>query len=185
MYSIIQSPNEILRVPTQPVDLSLPELPKIIEEMSLTLRLQKNPQGVGLAANQIGLPYRLFVARFSTSSREPIRVFINPEAVDHSSDFQKITKKSSLEGCLSLPKYYGPVQRWEWVELKYFEYSRTQNLEPRTSRFSDFPAVVVQHEMDHLDGKIFVEKVLEQKGRLYKVTGKDKNGKETWEEVEL
>lgn len=51
--------------------------------------------------------------------------------------------------------------------------------------FTDFPAVVIQHEMDHLNGKIFVEKILEQKGSLYKITGKDKNGKEEWEEVEL
>ena len=69
MYSIIQSPNEVLRKPTQPVDVILPELPKIIEEMVLTLRLQKNPQGVGLAANQVGLPHSLFVARFNFDVR--------------------------------------------------------------------------------------------------------------------
>ena len=48
-----------------------------------------------------------------------------------------------------------------------------------------FPATVIQHEMDHLNGKIFVERILEQEGKLYKITGKDKKGKEDWEEVEI
>ncbi|MEK7565960.1 MAG: peptide deformylase [Patescibacteria group bacterium] len=182
MYSIIQSPNEVLRKPTQPVDVTLPELPKIIEEMVLTLRLQKNPQGVGLAANQVGLPHSLFVARFSASSKEPIHVFINPEIIDHSREFQKITKKSSLEGCLSLPKYYGPVKRYKWVKLKYQSIEEGfENCKLKIENFSGFPAVVIQHEMDHLNGKIFVEKILEQKGKLYKITNKPAR----WEEIEL
>lgn len=58
-------------------------------------------------------------------------------------------------------------------------------METKTEKFSGFPATVIQHEMDHLNGKIFVERILEQKGRLYKIVGKDKKGKDQWEEVEL
>ncbi len=205
MYPIIQSPHEILRTVTQTVDLNLPDLPKIIEEMVLTLRLQKNPEGVGLAANQIGLPYRLFVARFSISRQEPIHVFINPEVINHSKEFQEPDKKSPLEGCLSLPKYYGRVKRWQQIKLKYQTLNLRHSGDPASAgdsrinqtdsgrgqndevieTFEGFPAVVIQHEMDHLNGKIFVEKILEQKGRLYKTAGKDENNKEIWEEVAL
>ena len=55
----------------------------------------------------------------------------------------------------------------------------------KEGKFEGFAATVVQHEMDHLEGKIFVERILEQDERLYKVTGSDKKGKEIWEEVEL
>lgn len=173
MYSIIQAPNEILRTPAKPVDLKMPGLEKIITEMKKILVNQSDPEGVGLAANQIGLLYRLFVTRTG--------VFINPEILEHSEDLQPEEKKSPFEGCLSLPKYYGVVKRYKWVKLKYWKDSDGH----RSDIFEGFPAVVVQHEMDHLDGKIFVERILEQQGSIYKVTGKNKKGKEQWEEVEI
>ena len=52
-------------------------------------------------------------------------------------------------------------------------------------RFEYFPAIVIQHEMDHLNGKIFVERILEQNGRLYKNTGKNNKNQDLWEEVEI
>ena len=181
MYQVVQSPNEILRSKAKAVDPAMAGLPKIIEEMRLTLILQKNPEGVGLAANQVGLPYKIFLARFSPARKEPIRVFINPEILTHSKEEQEETNKSPLEGCLSLPKYYGLVKRFKWVELKY----QDEKGDVKTDKFEDFPAIVIQHEMDHLDGKIFVERILEQKGRIYKIIGRDKQGKDEWEEVEL
>lgn len=173
MYKIVQAPDKILRSATQPVrgDVS-----KIIEEMRETLLKQSDPDGVGLAANQVGLPYRLFLARFDVKKPD-IRVFINPEILEQSGDFQEEVKKTPLEGCLSLPKYYGYVQRKKWIKLKFND--------GVVETFTGFPATVIQHEMDHLDGKIFVERILEQKGKLFKVTGKDKKGKEEWEEIEL
>lgn len=177
MYQIVQAPNEILRTPTKLVNPAMAGIQKIVFEMKQILLSQKDPEGVGLAANQIDLPYSLFITREE--------VFINPEIVDHSKELQPEDKKSPLEGCLSLPNYYGIVKRWKWIEIKYFELSRTYNLEPRTSRFEGFPAIVIQHEMDHLNGKIFVERILEQNGKLYKNTGEDKKGKDVWEEIEI
>jgi len=178
---IVQAPNEILRAAAKTVVDFDDKLLKIIEEMKTTLIIQKDPEGVGLAANQVGLPYRLFVARWTPSRKEPIKVFINPEIVERSHEFQLESKKSPLEGCLSLPKYYGHVKRYLWIKLKY----QNENSETLTETYTDFPAIVIQHEMDHLNGKIFVERILEQKGKMYKITGKDDNGKEEWEEVEL
>src|SRR3989344_5023953 len=182
MYPVVQSPDEILRTPATQVDTNMPGLQKIIEEMRITLILQKKPEGVGLAANQVGLHYKIFLARFTTARKEPIRVFINPETIEHSKEMQEETKKTPLEGCLSLPKYYGLVRRYKWVKVKYF---RHDTFEEITETFEDFPAIVIQHEMDHLNGKIFVERILEQKGRIYKVIGIDKQGKDEWEEVVL
>ena len=211
MYKIIQSPHEILRAATVPVPENLPDLKKIIEEMRATLLAQKNPEGVGLAANQVGLPYKLFLTRFDPKTSE-VRVFINPQILEHSKDFQKEKKNSPLEGCLSIPKLYGNVQRWAWVKLKYQIIRRSENSESQknqkagrpdfsdspalrssefsefseiTETFENFPAVVIQHEMDNLDGKIFTQHILEQKGKLYKITGKDKEGKEIWESVKI
>lgn len=183
MYQIVQAPDEVLRTTAKPVDFFDNKLSKVIEEMRVTLIVQKNPEGVGLAANQVGLPYRLFLARFVASRKEPVRVFINPEIIEHSEEFQIKTKKSPLEGCLSLPKYYGLVKRYKWVKVRYQTYQTDRpdmsDTSVVTETFEDFPAVVIQHEMDHLNGKIFVERILEQKGKMYKNVGNE------WEEVEL
>ncbi len=177
---LIQAPHEILRSIAKPVDFSGPKLKKLIEEMKAILASQADPEGVGLAANQIGLPYSIFVTR--------THVFVNPEIVAHSEELQpEKNKKSPLEGCLSLPRYYGLVKRYQWVKVKH------QKLDPVTGLlgnwvtdlFKGFSSMVIQHEMDHLNGKIFVERILEQKGKLYKIVGKDSKGKEKWEEVEI
>lgn len=188
MYTIVQSPNPILRTPAQNVAFSGPKLQKIIDEMIETMVAQNDPEGVGLAANQVDLPWKIFVARFSTKKNESIRVFVNPEIVEQSTEMQSDSndKKSPLEGCLSRPNYYGPVKRWKWVKLRFQQFNPSNDrLELKEETFKDFAATVIQHEMDHLSGKLFIERILEQKGKLYVITGKDKNGKEKWEEVEL
>lgn len=185
---IVQAPAEILRTPTKPVALPMEKLFKIIEEMKQVLLTQKDPEGVGLAANQVGLPYSLFLGRFTTKKNETIRVFINPEVIEHSQELHPSDddKKSPLEGCLSRPNYYGTVKRWKWIKLKYYATPEAVVSSQWTEdRFEDFAATVIQHEMDHLNGKLFVERILEQKGKLYRIVGKDAKGKEKWEEVEF
>jgi peptide deformylase len=189
MYALTLAPDEILRTKTTPVALARSKLQKIVSEMKLTLVAQNDPEGVGLAANQVGLPYRLFLARFGSAKDlpagrqgEPIRVFVNPEILDHSEEVQpENTEKAQMEGCLSVPKYYGVVKRWKWVKLRY----QDEKGADKEETFRDFPATVIQHEMDHLDGKIFVERILEQRGKMFKIIGKTKAGKDDWEEVEL
>ena len=188
MFRVVLAPNEILRTKTVSTDLTPEKLKKIISGMTKVLLAQKDPEGVGLAANQVGLPYSIFLTRFfiknlpaGRQESEPVRVFINPKIVDHSEEIQNETKDSPLEGCLSIPKYYGVVQRWQWIKLEY----QNEKCEIKNDKFVGFPAVVIQHEMDHLNGTVFVERILEQNGRLYKVTGKNKKGKDEWEEVQL
>lgn len=188
MLRIVQAPDSALSEPTRPVNGSLPGLTKTLLEMRETLVAQKDPQGVGLAANQVGLPYQLFLARFTVKKNEPVKVFINPSIIAHSDSLQpKNEDDASLEGCLSIPQYYGLVKRWSWIEVTYQKYNWETGLvsDLLREKFTGFPAVVIQHEIDHLNGHIFVQRILEQKGRLYKIIGKDKKGKEMWEEVKI
>ncbi len=179
---IVLAPNPILRAATSTVLLPAAKLAKIITEMKAALVAQKDPEGVGLAANQVGLPYSLFLARFETKKDSPIHTFINPKIISHADDLApQEGEKAPLEGCLSLPNFYGIVKRYRWVELTFLD----KNQQEKTEKFAGFAATVIQHEMDHLSGKIFVERILEQQGQLFKSTGKDKRGKDLWEEVEI
>lgn len=140
-----------------------------------TLKIQKDPEGVGLAGCQIGVNLRIFVMLYHAKEYLPV---INPEILEISGTPQKkqeTDKESLMEGCLSLPNYYSPLQRANKVKIKY------QNLEGKEiiQEFTGFDAQIVQHEIDHLNGEMFVDRVLEQKENLYKLNHDE------WEEVEL
>ena len=81
-----------------------------------------------------------------------------------------------MEGCLSLPNYYGTLKRSAVVKLKYTDENGSEKVE----EFKDFYAQIVLHEIDHLNGKLFIDRLLQEKKPLFKL---DKNGE--WEEVEL
>lgn len=111
--------------------------------------------GVGLAAPQIGKNIRLIVIDPSPD-RNNFRAFINPKLVS-----QKGPMQNGLEGCLSVSKWEGFVERYKTVTLAYQDVDGEKHQET----FEDFPARVIQHEMDHLSGVLFIEKV--QDGKLY------------------
>lgn len=180
-----------LREKSKPVEKADKKLLALIKDLEGTLLAQNDPEGVGLAAPQIGVNLRVFVMRH----RGKIIPVINPEILSMSektNEPEKSAKREAhsaqkgkgyvMEGCLSLPHYYGPVQRaWE-VKLKYQVLElgiENWKLEIKTKSFKGFPAQIIQHEVDHLDGKIFVDRLLEQKRKLYEMKGKE------WEEVEL
>jgi peptide deformylase len=102
---------------------------------------------------------------------------VNPQILEVSK--RKISQKqkghSILEGCLSLPNYYTPLKRADSVKLKYTTPQGTE----KTEVFTGFSAQIVQHEVDHLNGIMFIDRLLEQKKPLYKM----ENGE--WIEVEL
>lgn len=141
----------ILRQKLKPVDFAeiaprLPQLLKDMEETCLAVR------GVGLAANQIGLPLRLALILLPAEKEgnPPTRyVIINPEI---------IAKQGELleeEGCLSLPGLWADVKRATDVTLKYLD----ENGTPHTKRARGLLAKAFQHEVDHLDGKLFIDLV--------------------------
>ncbi|MCL5676081.1 MAG: peptide deformylase [Patescibacteria group bacterium] len=177
MLKIITVPNQILRTPVKPISVVDKKIKNIIKEMTQTLVSLKDPPGVGLAAPQVGLNLSLFVFK----NGKKISAVVNPKLISHSDeevlDIRK--KHTMLEGCLSIPYYYGTVKRFSIVTISYLD----ENGRALTQTFNMPEAVIIQHEMDHLEGKLFIDKLLKQKGRLYKI---DKgSNKEEMEEIEI
>lgn len=155
--------------------------------MKKTLLAAKDPQGVGLAAPQIGKSLKLFITK--PIDKSPIQVFINPKIVSNikyqvSSAKEKPIHDNKLEGCLSLPNIWGEVKRSTTIKLQYQLLTTNQKLITRTRSFSGFLATIIQHEFDHLEGILFPKRVLEQKGKLYK-SHKNEKGEDVFEEIEI
>lgn len=151
---IVQYPHPTLRHTSKPLVRIDAELREIVREM---FELMYEANGVGLAANQVDLPYRLFVANLKS----------DPEATDHEHVFinpllsQRKGTAEAEEGCLSLPSLYGQVKRPERVTLEAFDLAGQELKLELDGLF----ARVVQHEVDHLDGILFIDK-LSETGRL-------------------
>lgn len=180
MKPIVTVPNTVLTTPTAKVDTIDRAIKKLIADMSETLINTTNPKGVGLAAPQIGASLQIFLLR--PEETDPIDVFINPEIVWKSEKMVKGIPKSEhhIEGCLSIPNVWGTVARHLSIKVSYMTESGLQ----KTETFSDFPSIIIQHEIDHLSGILFTRRVIEQKGTLYK-PGVDDEGKEILEPIEL
>lgn len=171
---IVTVPHSALRRETRTVSAHTKKLPSFIKELVETLDRKRNPRGVGLAAPQVDQNWQIFTTLIPTPGAsedappQP-RVFVNPEIANHS---QKVTfgpDKDSpiLEGCLSIPEVYGPVPRWEWVEMLFEEWIDGQ-LVRKTEHFAGFPARVMQHEYDHLQGVLFTDYSLQYDLPVYK-----------------
>lgn len=177
MKAILVSPHPVLTAQAKTVTSFDKRLVKLVNDMKTTLRGTKKPKGVGLAAPQIGEPWRVFVVR----PHETIRVFINPEIVSSAGKTDGVPdRENKLEGCLSIPNIWGKVQRSETLTLRFQDETGT----PHKEQFSGFLATIIQHETDHVNGVLFVQRVLEQKGTLYQSVI-DKEGKEMLEEVSV
>ena len=189
MLKIVTAPAEVLSQIAKPypeksgkivVDKTLK---KLISDMKETLLHTKDPEGVGLAAPQIGKSTKLFLAK--PTSKSNISVFINPTIVEQKNATEKdVNKKKDdniqLEGCLSLPNIWGDVKRPGTITVSYFDGDGQQH----TETISGFLATIIQHEYDHLQGTLFPKRVLEQKGKLYKSI-KNKKGEDEFEEMEI
>lgn len=173
MLKIVTVPNQILNQPTKKIiNLNKKDLSILIEKMKQTLIAQDDPLGVGLAANQVGFNISVFLMR--PKKQSSIRIFINPKIIKLENQVYKSkkdyqSKKIKLEGCLSIPKIWSPVKRAEKVLLQYQDL--TGAVEQKW--FRGFEAVIVQHEVDHLNGILFTQRALEQKIPLYE----EKEGK--------
>jgi peptide deformylase len=176
IQKILLSSDPVLRQKSKPVLKVDKKILKLIQDLKDTLSIQKDPEGVGLAAPQIGKNLRIFVASYKGFDR----VVINPEILSiekskpHSAKTSR-SKKEILEGCLSLPYYYGPLKRAPKITIKYLN----EKGEALTETFEGFNAQIIMHEIDHLEGVLFVDHLLKEKKPLYKVDGDE------WEEIEL
>ena len=142
---IITFPNKVLKEKTDEVKEINKEVKELVETMK---KIMKENKGVGLAANQIGKNLAIFVAE----DKNKILTFINPKIV-------KFIGKEEIveEGCLSLPKIWGYLKRYPEVIIEY------QNLfgKKKKMRAKGLLAQIIQHEIDHLNGELFIDKAIE------------------------
>lgn len=173
---ILQATDPRLRQKSKPVEKIDKKIQKLIADLVETLEVQKDPEGVGLAAAQVGE----FIQVFVTRHKKKILAVINPEVIKKSretNDPPEDEKEGEyiMEGCLSLPHYYGPVKRSLAIELRYLRPDGSKKVQ----KFRGFPAQIIQHELDHLNGIIFVDRLIKQKRQLYQLHN------DHWHEVEL
>ncbi|GIW62941.1 MAG: peptide deformylase [Patescibacteria group bacterium] len=166
-YKILTTPNEILNKPVTAVSKFDKRLKGIVDRMVATLDVQTDPPGVGLAANQIGLCLAIFVIKKNKNDKP--QVFINPEILEKGKLMQNLedSPNCSFEGCLSIPRIWSPVDRFDWVKVKFQDLSGNVLIK----KFSGMDSVIVQHEVDHLNGILFTKRVMEQNKNLYKEVG--------------
>lgn len=181
MAQIVKVPSAILTTPSKLVERVDKKTLTFIEQMKKTLTGAKNPKGVGLAAPQVGRSVRVFITRPQATT--PVSVFINPEIIGTSKEKTKGVpgRDNKFEGCLSIPNVWGVVHRHHMVKLSF----QTPNGRLHRRTFTGFIATIIQHEMDHINGILFTQRVLEQKNKLFKITGKDKEGNDVFEEIEI
>jgi peptide deformylase len=157
MLNILTYPDNFLRQPAKPVENIDGTTQKIIEDMSFTMY---NSKGVGLAAIQVGLDNSLIVYDVSPSEEKRfLQVLINPRIIE--SNGRIISEK---EGCLSVPDLRADVKRAESVLVEGFD--RDGN--PRRIDAEGHLAIVLQHEIDHLNGILFIDHISALKRELYK-----------------
>ena len=165
VLKILTAPHPILKNPTKPVKEFDKKLQSLIEDMIATLKAQKDPPGVGLSANQVGKGLSLFI--MWPDHRKKPKIFINPKILKVEKIKKKPKKKEeALEGCLSIPKIWAPVQRPEKVLLEY----QNEKGEKKKEWFKGMEAIIIQHEVDHLNGILFTQHALSQGSPLYKET---------------
>jgi peptide deformylase len=148
--SIIPHPHPTLRVRSKPIKRVDAQLRNLVDQM-LDLMYEEN--GVGLAANQVDLPIRLFVANPSGERGDGEElILLNPELQMPKGN------ETQQEGCLSLPDLYGQVKRPKSIRLS--AYDLKGNSIERT--VDGFLARVLQHENDHLDGVMFIDRMTDE-----------------------
>lgn len=141
--TILKYPDERLRTIAQPIEQVDDALRNQIDDM---LETMYESNGVGLAATQVDFHYRLFVADCSADQDEPL-VFINPEITAKEGEF------TNEEGCLSFPGVYAKVERAGKVTVQALD----RNGQPFSLTTEGLLAICIQHEIDHLNGKLFVD----------------------------
>ena len=156
-FNIAQIGHPILRNKTKEIpinDIKSDNTQKIIEKMIKTMRKHN---GAGLAANQIYEPIRICIIevldnpRYKHLNTIPLKVLINPKVI-----IKKDTATfNSYEGCLSVPNLRGKVRRYNSINVTYY----TMDAKKVTENIKGLESIVYQHEIDHLDGYLFTDKV--------------------------
>jgi peptide deformylase len=144
VLKILKYGDPALRRRAAPVGEVTPELRAIIADMTVTMY---DEVGIGLAAPQVGISLRLIVV--SDEEGRGVQALLNPAIVDRGGEV------TGEEGCLSIPGVFAPVTRAAWVKVE----ARSVDGKPLTIDARGLRARVLQHEIDHLDGVLFIDRV--------------------------
>jgi peptide deformylase len=157
------------------------EIVKIIDEETLTVindlrdTLESENHGVGLAALQIGY----FKKILAFKKKGKVRLIFNPKIIKvyGMKQFPKMKSKDGkqedfLEGCLSFPNVYGTVKRFLSFDLEWEELNEKKNiLKKKSGYWEGYEAIIIQHETDHLNGILLIDRMMESNGKIYKFAG--------------
>lgn len=144
--NIINVPDPMLKTLSTPVDRVDDEVRQLVDNM---LETMYDAPGIGLAAIQVAVPKRLIVMDTAREEDTPTpKILINPEVVWESEDFNVYS-----EGCLSVPEHYADVERPASVRVKYLD----RNGDQQEDLMEGLDATCVQHEIDHLNGVVFID----------------------------
>lgn len=156
ILKIVTRPNPILDQKSKKIARIDDSIKKLAADMAETMDSygDNNEKGVAIAAIQVGVPVRMTVVKNADS--DGYTTLINPEIVKHSKD-----ELEDTEGCMSVPRKYGQVKRYKKVKVRGIDLDG-KKIEIKAEGFQ---ARVLQHEIDHMDGKLFLHKV--EPGELY------------------
>ncbi|MDH5559847.1 MAG: peptide deformylase [Deltaproteobacteria bacterium] len=149
ILEVLTAPHPFLKIKAKPVEAYDDDLKTLIEDM---LETMYESSGIGLAATQVGQDKRLIVIDIEhdhetgESSKKPM-IIINPKIID------KQGEQIMEEGCLSVPEFRAEVKRYSQITLSYLN----ENQEQKTLDAEELLAVCIQHELDHLDGILFID----------------------------
>ncbi len=169
LKEIITVPDPMLRKISEPVERVDADLRKLLDDM---LETMYDAPGIGLAAIQVAVPRRILVMDISRNDEDKSPLFlINPEII-RSSDEMRVHE----EGCLSIPEHFAEIERPASVLVRYIDRDGKQ----QEDEFAEILATVVQHEIDHLDGKQFIDYISKLKrDRIVRKLTKDRKRAET------
>lgn len=162
IYPIHLYGHPVLRKATEEITPEYPKLKELIDDMFATL---EKASGIGLAASQIGLAIRLFIVDLDPFKEEHPeyegvkKVIINPEFLEKSEETTVVE-----EGCLSVPDINEKVERPERIKIKYLD----ENFVEHVEEHDDWMARVMQHEYDHIDAHIFIDRISPLRRRMIK-----------------
>jgi len=164
IFDIITIPNRILRKKSKKVNVNLIKKEEFFNFILSLAKTMDYYDGVGLSAIQVGFDMKVFIIRKDIDNREEVRkekkeiqsiddieVFINPEIIEYSKGFNE-----DWEGCLSVPFVSALVKRSNIIKIKYIGLNGNEVIK----EYSNFKARVIQHEYDHLNGVLILDRAI-------------------------
>ena len=163
--TILTEPNKFLRQISKPVEKVGKEEQLLMDDM---LETMYSAEGIGLAAIQIGVPKRIIVMDISKGeNKKEARYFVNPKIINKDN-----SKSTYEEGCLSVPNQFAEIDRPSKCEVEFLDY----NGEKKILKAEGLLATCIQHEMDHLEGILFIDYLSKlKKSMIIKKLSKNKS----------